>query len=486
MMVVAALAVTTLLASYPQSTGVEIATEGRPPAAGPRPQDGENSRNQIGNGLHSKKHCRGTSRHPTCHPALVVGAGTGGSADTISSETDESTATNPDEPATTNSSAAPSAAGDEGSEVTSSSNPSTTDQSTSTAAAAPDNPPTTAAGTTTTTRSTSPTTVRPTGSCSIGVLRPGQHPPACWRPYGSSSPFNRPITRTERLHPRSSQIIARTLTLGRIADSVSAPDTRRDWYHPIYYSTADDPAFTIECTNPDWGTCEVEGMVVRIPDAARQAAGGDGHLSVIEQHTGWEYDLWKVSSKPAGGGTLRTEWGGRTRADGDGLRSDATAAHFGLAAGVVRPEELVAGEINHALFLLVGCAAREPVFPATGKGAACSDQTDAPAIGHRFWLDMTDGEIDALRLPEWKKTILRALAHYGGYVGDTGGNEAFAIGFQSGSSYTSFGQRDPWRSFLGQPGVSEWNGGVHFNIANGVDWGGRLRVIHPCVATDSC
>ena len=33
--------------------------------------------------------------------------------------------------------------------------------------------------------------------------------------------------------------------------------------------TANDPEFEIHCAE-DWGTCEVEGMRVRIPDAAKR------------------------------------------------------------------------------------------------------------------------------------------------------------------------------------------------------------------------
>lgn len=480
-MVVAAVVVAALVASYRDSNGFEIATEDDSASTGTSPAPIDSTDVRDGNGSpDGETGCDDPDHRPTCRQALVIEVGPDEAVGTGAAEPETD---DPDDPSTVSSSVASSNGGGDGSPEASGSSPSP--PSAVPPAGDPDDSPTTADETTAASRSTT-TVVRADRSCGIDHLRPGEHPPACWRPYGSSSPFNQPITGAEPLHPRSSRIIARTLTLGRIADSVSAPDTRRDWYHPIYFSTSNDPAFTIHCTNPDWGTCEIEGMVVHIPDAARSAAGGDGHLSVIEQHTGWEYDLWKVADKPSGGGVLRTEWGGRTRVDGEGLRSDATAAHFGLAAGVVRPEELTAGEINHALFLLVGCAAREPVFPATGKGSACADQTDAPAIGHRFRLDMTDAEIDALSIGDWKKTILRALAHYGGYVGDTGGNEAFAIGFQSASSYTSFGQPDPWRSFLGQPGVSDWNGSVHFNIADGVDWGGRLRVIDPCVAADSC
>lgn len=318
------------------------------------------------------------------------------------------------------------------------------------------------------------------------ALQPGDHPPACWRPYGPDSPFNRRVRPSPTIHSRSNEIVSKTLSLGPVLPSVVAPDTHRDWFHPIYYSTPADPAYTIHCTNPRWGRCEIEGMVVHIPDRARPAGGSDAHLGVVEQHTGWEYDLWKVEEKPDGGGTLRAEWGGRTRIDEDGLRSDATAAHFGLLAGIVRAEELIAGRIDHALFLLVACSSEEPVLPAAGNGAVCDEPQDAPAMGQLFWLDMSPEEIDALDAPPWRRTILHAMAEYGAYVGDTGGNEAFALKFESATSYTSFGQANPWLVFAGEPGVTDRDGILSFDIGRDFDWASRLKVLDPCEASGTC
>ena len=140
-------------------------------------------------------------------------------------------------------------------------------------------------------------------------------------------------------------------------------------------------------------------MRVRIPDRARPAGGSDHHLAVVDQRSGWEYDLWEVESKPSGGGELVTGYGGRTRIDGDGLGSDATAAHFGLLAGIIRAQELRRGRIDHALFLVADCDSGEFVYPARGRGAPCGDRTDAPAEGMRFQLDMSDAEIRALERP---------------------------------------------------------------------------------------
>ena len=80
-------------------------------------------------------------------------------------------------------------------------------------------------------------------------------------------------------------------------------DSVYDYSHPLYYPRSTDPLFTLHCYETSWGTCPIEGHQIRIPDAARPAGGGDAHLTVIDAASGWEYDLYKVRSKPAGGGT---------------------------------------------------------------------------------------------------------------------------------------------------------------------------------------
>jgi hypothetical protein len=325
----------------------------------------------------------------------------------------------------------------------------------------------------------------PSGDCT-SVFGVGSWPPACWRPFGPNSPFNKTIPDNPRLHPNSSAIVQRMVSLYGGPGKMTAGDADSvyDYSHPLYYPKSTDPVFTLHCYETSWGTCPIEGHQIRIPDAARPAGGGDAHLTVIDQASGWEYDLYKVRSKPAGGGTLEFRWGGRTRLDGDGLGSNATAAHFGLSAGIIRAQEMAAGKIDHALFMVVRCTSGK-VYPAGGGGAQCADPTNAPSGGMRFQLAYSAAEIDALPVPQWKKTILHALRTYGAYIGDTGGG-GFNFQFESGSTYTSFGQSDKlvdWAA--GQPGVALYNGKYVFDVASGVNWS-RMRVIDPCVAQGTC
>jgi hypothetical protein len=261
-----------------------------------------------------------------------------------------------------------------------------------------------------------------------------------------------------------------------------------DFEHPTYWPEETDPLFTIHCTR-SWGTCSVEGLRVRIPQAAlAPPTTNDGHMTVVEQWSGWEYDFYEAATPlPSGGGTLDIGWGGRTAIDGDGLRTgEAVAAQWGNLAGIVRAQEVASGTVGHALFLVLECDNGSFVFPATKTGGACSDRVNAPPMGTHLWLDLSTSQINALPIPAWQKTILRALHDYGAYMGDTGG-PGFALQFESPLTYTSFGRADPLVPWAQTSGWSPYNGyyvGHWQNVPASV-WQ-HLHVLDPCAARDAC
>jgi hypothetical protein len=239
---------------------------------------------------------------------------------------------------------------------------------------------------------------------------------------------------------------------------------------------------------------------VRAPAAARPAGGfatpgndHDAHMTIVDQQSGWEYDLWNVQSKTSS--TLNFGWGGRTRIDGNGLGSAGVAAGYGGLAGPIRIKELQGGQINHALTMAVPCT-DSYVYPANGAGLHCSG-AGLPAsrsipMGAHFVLGMSLSDIAALNLPSWKKTILAALATYGAYVSDTTGvSSSWGFERESSEDYTSFGQADPWVQFARSIGLRpyDFNGNGYqeywFDLASGVPWS-RLRVVGTCAATGSC
>ena len=203
----------------------------------------------------------------------------------------------------------------------------------------------------------------------FGTFGPGNWPGGCWRPYSATSPFNQMIPANPRLDPRSPQIVSRLLGFGSVQHLLAGQaDTPDDYSHPTYYSQLLDPLYTLHCYEASWGTCAIEGERVNVPNAARPAGGGDAHLTVVNQITGREYDLYKVRSKPAGGGTLEFRWGGSTSINGTGLGSAATASQVGNLAGIIRAQELEAGEINHAIFIVAKCDSGVYIHPAGQAG----------------------------------------------------------------------------------------------------------------------
>ena len=208
----------------------------------------------------------------------------------------------------------------------------------------------------------------------------------------------------------------------------------------------------------------------------------------MDQDSGWEYDFWQVRRKPRGGGRLVISWGGRTRIDGDGLGSDANAAHYGSLAGIIRAEEMRRGRIDHALFMLVRCDSGRKVYPARGLGARRATTAGAPSQGTRFQLDLSPAEIDALRMPAWKKTILRAMAEYGLYVGDTTGGTPWNIWFESGRHLHELRAAGPDGQLRARSaGIRRSSDGTYyFDWASGIDWRRHLRVVDSCVAERSC
>jgi hypothetical protein len=293
------------------------------------------------------------------------------------------------------------------------------------------------------------------------------------------------------VHPNSQALVEKALSWGAPGNLVAGTSgTANDWGHPTYYAQPTDPIYTLHATEP-WGRNSLEGMKIPVPAAARPAGGGDAHMTVVTPD-GWEYDLWRA--KAPSGGTIEFGWGGRTRVDGNGLGSAGTASGFGNLAGMIRGPELASGHIDHALFIVLKCAAKGTgfgsgatptsygssyVYPATHGGSTCAtDDPNLPPMGAHFMLAMSDAQIQRLLVPAWKKTILTALAHYGGYVGDTGG-PGFAFMFESGATYTSLGFADPLVSFAVTNLVPAWDGNYVFNVAGGVEWSKYLRVLTP-------
>ena len=338
----------------------------------------------------------------------------------------------------------------------------------------------------------------------FGSFSASNFPTACWRPYSSTAPFNRPLPASPTIASDSAAIIA-NLTAnqdgfeGGTGQFAFTSDDGRDG---VYYARASDPLITIHCTY-EWGpgTCtgadkiNIDGQQIHIPAGAMpQDNGSDMHMTVLDQTNQIEYDFehatWSADHQ-----TLNV-WAGAEIPSGPdqgtGLGGGGTAAGFSTLAGLITEPELASGTINHALAINVPCT-NGTVYPAQGaNGLPCSQlqgQTTtgtATPIGTLFQLHMTDAQIAASNTPAWEQTIMTAMAHYGMYVNDTDGSDNIELEAESDISYTSLGGQPLMSNFIAAQGGSyyaplkRWILSCRFIALN------RFRVVSPCFAQGTC
>jgi hypothetical protein len=319
---------------------------------------------------------------------------------------------------------------------------------------------------------------------------PGNWPSGCWRPYADSSPYNQPLPPASRapLALNSALIVTLLdLTAGprRFSDETVSNRAEADMAsrhdHPLYWAHPGDPGYTVAETRFHGNN---DGTTVLIPAGAQHAFGSDAHLSVI-QPDGTEEDFWQVQNPNplTSGGTLTASAGGSTYLGGDGCCTNSTAANQGLAAGLIRGQELQAGAINHALIVTIQCDSGGYVYPATGHGTACTVPLLGPAEGQRFQLNMTDSQVDGLAVPEYRKIILKAMIHYGFYITDTGGTP-WDLHFEPAIDYTSFGYPNPLVTYAQDAGLTDGDT-FTFTLNDGVNWN-NLQVVNVCYTQRTC
>jgi hypothetical protein len=318
----------------------------------------------------------------------------------------------------------------------------------------------------------------------FGSFSVGRWPPACWRPYGRNSPFNTPIPARPRISPESGAIVAYIVS----HNWVFSPDRHGRFKvddsgsRPVYWSGKGDPVVSVTCEGGH--SCE-RGMRLHIPQGAQPQDEGDGHMTVIDQAQGREYDFWRASAPEHGRMTVAAGNGIRIGpGTGTGLGGVADAANLGLAGGLVRGAELRAGVVNHALAITAECVQRQNVWPAPPDGhgdAVCPHEGAGPRFASLLQLDMSEGEIAATHAPRWQRAVMRAMARYGMYVVDTNspGDTTLSVIMEDDLSFTAFGRPGALSGFVRSAGGSDSVAGVPIDVS-------KLRVIAPCVPRRTC
>jgi hypothetical protein len=154
------------------------------------------------------------------------------------------------------------------------------------------------------------------------------------------------------------------------------------------------------------------------PIEGGSASDGDRHVIVVDTDACRLYELF--AARPNGGGTWRAGSGAVFSLLSNALRprgwTSADAAGLPIFAGLVRYDEVAAGEITHALRFTAPDTLRAFTWPARHYA---SDLTDAryPPMGQRFRLR---AGFDVSGYSAEVQVILRAMQRYGIVLADNG------------------------------------------------------------------
>lgn len=275
----------------------------------------------------------------------------------------------------------------------------------------------------------------------IGMSLPGN-----WRPYSDSSPWNTPISDDAIVHPDSAKIInvleeeAKTI---RFVNAYSSPIWVVNSANTSQYKVKSDKIFDFWDKDLDGWSDEP----IPIDRSMWGESTPDGHIVIIDpfKMLAWEMSRFKWDNSgaiPVPTATTFNVWD--LKGPGHALPLEGKRWHerggrgsgFPVLAGLIRPEELAAGEIRHALMFNFSKNRKgkgdEEVFiapPAVrSDGQFTGDQY--PIQGMRFQLnpELTDADFNAWGLTKEAKVVARALQRYGMFLGDDGG--AMSIGVQ--------------------------------------------------------
>jgi len=267
---------------------------------------------------------------------------------------------------------------------------------------------------------------------SAPIAKSTPHNPANFPPSPQNSPtigqcpvfpldniWNPPID-TLPVHPRSSQYIA---SIGGSEtlhpDFGAAQWNGGDIGIPYVVVPANQPTVTVNFVDYPHESDPTTGSgQYPVPPNAPREHGSDHHVLVVREGECKLYELYNATK------INDTTWNASNGAIFDlrsnSLRPDtwtsADAAGLPILPGLVRYEEVQAGEINHAIRFTIQRSQRAYVWPARHFASSITDQ-NVPPMGMRFRLKAS---FDISGFSSEMQVILRAMQRYGIIVADNG------------------------------------------------------------------
>jgi len=159
------------------------------------------------------------------------------------------------------------------------------------------------------------------------------------------------------------------------------------------------------------------------------SAGGDRHAIMIDSGTCKLYELYDAhyssSGSTAGSGAI---WSLTSNALRPAGWTSADAAGLPIFPGLVRVDEVNAGNVDHAIRVTASQTDRSYIWPARHQAGAANN-ANLPPMGARFRLKAS---YDISHFRADTQTVLRAMKKYGLIVADNGSNWYFQGSAENG------------------------------------------------------
>jgi hypothetical protein len=180
-------------------------------------------------------------------------------------------------------------------------------------------------------------------------------------------------------------------------------------------------AYDLESDHPPEGYPINQGTLIE--GGAGAPSTSDRHGLVVNKSNCKLYELFNLQNfvdgqRPsAGSGAVWDLRSNAMRADG---WTSADAAGLPILPLLLRPDEIQAGSINHAIRFSTHCTANTYIWPASHRAGSCA--ADFPPMGARFRL-RSSFDITGFSPPT--QIVLRAFQHYGLMLADNGSDWYF-------------------------------------------------------------
>jgi len=152
-------------------------------------------------------------------------------------------------------------------------------------------------------------------------------------------------------------------------------------------------------------------------------SGSDRHGLVVDKNLCKLYEIYNLQNFTSGQ-TPQAGSGAVWNMNSNAMRPDtwtsADAAGLPMAPLLLRPDEILAGSIAHAIRFTAHCTANAYIWPASHQAGSCSSAF--PPMGARFRLRSS---FDISGFSATTQVVLRAFQHYGLILADNGSDWFF-------------------------------------------------------------